>query len=226
MFLLFSDDGSVTRFLLVLEEGDQYTGPSMTTHSNDDQLDTGSNANYWAVSSWKQFCRLVVRIFYRCFEVSGAASIPADSGLILCANHVNALVDAVVMQAATVRLVRPLARSGLFSNPLLRPLLHLIGAAPVYRRQDPDSNTAVLRPISGETGIITGNSSSDPWFSPVIPGDDDGKVSVECAKLDEMHDFLVVENGHTFIMRDTGVIHQILCFLKNGFFDRPTPESR
>lgn len=142
MFLLFSDDGAVTRFLLVLEEGDQYTGPGMTTHSNDDQPDTGSHADSWAVSSWKRFCRLVVRIFYRRFEVSSEASIPADSGLILCANHVNALVDAVVMQAATDRLVRPLARSGLFSNPLLRPLLHLIGAVPVYRRQDPDSNTA------------------------------------------------------------------------------------
>ena len=91
---------------------------------------------------------------------------------------------------------------------------------------DEHSLPNALRPISGEIGIITGNSSSDPWFSPIIPGDDDGKVSVERAKLDEMHDFLVVENGHTFIMRDTGVIHQILCFLKNGFFDRPTPESR
>ena len=82
-----------------------------------------------------------------------------------------------------------------------------------------------LQPISGEIGIITGSSSSDPWFSPIIPGDDDGKVSVESAKLDEMHDFLVVENGHTFIMRDTAVIRQILYFLKNGFFDRPMKEQ-
>ncbi|MDH3900491.1 MAG: 1-acyl-sn-glycerol-3-phosphate acyltransferase, partial [Gammaproteobacteria bacterium] len=104
--------------------------------------DTGSHAESWGVSSWKRFCRLVVRVFYRRFEVSGQASIPADTGLILCANHVNALVDAVVMQAASDRLVRPLARSGLFSNPVLRPLLRLIGAVPVYRRQDPGSDTA------------------------------------------------------------------------------------
>lgn len=78
----------------------------MTTHNNDVQPGTGSHDESWAVSSWKRFCRLVVRIFYRRFEVSGEASIPTDSGLILCANHVNALVDAVVMQAATDRLVR------------------------------------------------------------------------------------------------------------------------
>ena len=114
----------------------------MTTHNNDDQPKTGSHAESWAVSTWKRFCRLVVRVSYRRFEVNGATDIPADAGLILCANHVNALVDAVVMQAATERLVRPLVRSGLFSNPVLRPLLHLIGAVPVYRRQDPGSNTA------------------------------------------------------------------------------------
>ena len=113
----------------------------MTTHNNDDQPGTDPDAESWAVSSWKRFCRLVVRLFYRRFEVSGKESLPADTGLILCANHVNALVDAVVMQAATDRLVRPLARSGLFSNPVLRPLLHMIGAVPVYRRQDPGSNT-------------------------------------------------------------------------------------
>ena len=77
-----------------------------------------------------------------------------------------------------------------------------------------------LQPIPGDIGIITGNSTSDPWFSPIIPGDDDGKVSVERAKLDEMDDFLVVENGHTFIMRDDAVIRQILYFLKNGNFER------
>ena len=74
--------------------------------------------------------------------------------------------------------------------------------------------------MKGEIGIITGVSSSDPWFSPVIPGDDDGKVSVESAKLDEMSDFMTVPNGHTFIMRDETVIDQILYFLREGTFYR------
>jgi len=76
-----------------------------------------------------------------------------------------------------------------------------------------------LLPIDGEIGIIAGNASSDPWFSPIIPGVDDGKVSVERAKLVEMQDFIVLESGHTTIMRDQAVIDQIVYFLKNGEFN-------
>ncbi len=49
---------------------------------------------------WQLFCRMVVRIFYRRFEISGAEHLPVGKGLILCANHVNALADPVIVQAA------------------------------------------------------------------------------------------------------------------------------
>jgi len=54
----------------------------------------------------------------------------------------------------------------------------------------------------------------------MIPGKDDGKVSVESAMLDEMTDFLIVGCGHTFIMRNKTVIDQVKHFLKNGEFNR------
>jgi 1-acyl-sn-glycerol-3-phosphate acyltransferase len=41
------------------------------------------------------------------------------------------------LQAATTKAIRPLARSGLFDNPLLKPVLDSIGAVPIYRRGDP-----------------------------------------------------------------------------------------
>ncbi|PUB73374.1 MAG: hypothetical protein DBO99_20310 [gamma proteobacterium symbiont of Ctena orbiculata] len=97
----------------------------------------GAGRLTWFERTWQGFCRLVVRVFYRQFEVVGAEHLPADQGIILCANHVNALADAVVLQAATTRAIRPLARSGLFDNPLLKPILKLIGAVPIYRRGDP-----------------------------------------------------------------------------------------
>ena len=96
----------------------------------------------------------------------------------------------------------------------------ILGPAAQQLGTDKDSLTEQLGPVKGEIGIITGVSSYDPWFSPVIPGDDDGKVSVESAKLDEMSDFMTVPNGHTFIMRDETVIRQILHFLKEGTFYR------
>ncbi|MES9990762.1 MAG: 1-acyl-sn-glycerol-3-phosphate acyltransferase [Candidatus Thiodiazotropha sp.] len=79
----------------------------------------------------------MVRVFYSRFEVVGSENLPQGQGTILCANHVNALADAVVLQAASQRPIRPLARSGLFDNPLLKPILKLIGAVPIYRRGDP-----------------------------------------------------------------------------------------
>ena len=88
----------------------------------------------------------------------------------------------------------------------------------------PDSIANQLEPIPGEIGIIAGNTTSDPWFSPIIPGEDDGKVSVESARLDEMKAFLVVEAGHTFMMRNNLVIAQILSFLRDGEF-KPLPPS-
>jgi pimeloyl-ACP methyl ester carboxylesterase len=83
-----------------------------------------------------------------------------------------------------------------------------------------DSLPKSLPPIRGEIGIITGDRSADVLFSDLIPGEDDGKVSVESARLEEMVDFLVVDEGHTFIMHDKDVISQVLHFLEHGRFRR------
>lgn len=101
----------------------------------------------------------------------------------------------------------------------------ILGPAALQLGTEEDSLTEQLAPVKGEIGIITGVSSSDPWFSPVIPGDDDGKVSVESAKLDEMSDFITVNNGHTFIMRDATVIEQILHFIREGTFNKPEQQQ-
>jgi murein DD-endopeptidase MepM/ murein hydrolase activator NlpD len=70
-----------------------------------------------------------------------------------------------------------------------------------------------------ETGIITGTSSSDPWFNWMFAGDTDGKVSVESARMNGMTDFLTVNRGHTRIMAADEVQYQTRYFLDNGFFD-------
>jgi hypothetical protein len=57
----------------------------------------------------------------------------------------------------------------------------------------------------------------------MIPGADDGKVSVERAKVEGMSDFLVVPHSHTYIMMSDEVIEQVAYFLANGEF-RHDPE--
>lgn len=103
---------------------------------------SGQGTLTWFEKAWQLFCRLVVKVFYRRFEVSGLENLPQNQGIILCANHVNALADAVVLQAATRKTIRPLARSGLFENPLLKPVLSHIGAVPIFRRNDPGVDTS------------------------------------------------------------------------------------
>ncbi|MDX1459024.1 MAG: alpha/beta fold hydrolase [Marinobacter sp.] len=71
-----------------------------------------------------------------------------------------------------------------------------------------------------EVGIIAGEDSINPILSLMIPGEDDGKVSLENAKLEGMSDFLVVPVSHPFLMKDDEVIEQTLHFLEHGGFQK------
>ncbi|GBC60464.1 acetyltransferase [Desulfonema ishimotonii] len=84
----------------------------------------------------------------------------------------------------------------------------------------PHSVPNTLKPVKAEIGVITGNRSFNPLFSQLIPGPDDGKVSVARARLAEMTDFTVIPATHTFIMRHPTALKQILYFLEHGKFRR------
>jgi len=69
-----------------------------------------------------------------------------------------------------------------------------------------------------EVGIIIGQTTG--LLSGLLPGEDDGTVTVESARLDGMADFLVMDSGHTFVMNKNEVIRQTLLFLDDGRFDK------
>lgn len=77
-----------------------------------------------------------------------------------------------------------------------------------------------LKPIDIEVGVIAGRRSVNPLLSLLIPGPNDGKVSVERTKLKEMTDFLIIPASHTFITRNPIALKQIAYFLQHGSFDR------
>lgn len=74
-----------------------------------------------------------------------------------------------------------------------------------------------------ELGIIAGRRSVNPIGSAIIPGPDDGAVSIESAKLQGATDFIVVDATHTFIMSSAAVAEQVVRFLRTGAFDHPMP---
>jgi hypothetical protein len=90
---------------------------------------------------------------------------------------------------------------------------------------DPGSTPNRLKPIDIEVGVIAGDMTLNPILSSIIPGPDDGKVSVKRARLDEMTDFLVVPSTHTFIMRSPAVMAQVDHFLVHGKFDHNQEQS-
>jgi hypothetical protein len=75
-----------------------------------------------------------------------------------------------------------------------------------------------LKPVQADIGVIAGKKSSVPWFSRIIPGENDGTVSVASTRLKEMNDFITVECGHTFIMNNRDVMDQTVFYLQNGHF--------
>lgn len=69
-----------------------------------------------------------------------------------------------------------------------------------------------------EVGVIAGTRSLSPLGAFLLPGANDGTVSVASTRLDGMRDFIEVDSSHTFIMRDARVGEQVVEFLRAGRF--------
>ncbi|MFT5837210.1 MAG: triacylglycerol lipase [Candidatus Azotimanducaceae bacterium] len=93
---------------------------------------------------------------------------------------------------------------------------------PAGQQLDTDTNSFVnrLAPIDFECGVLTGDRTINCINSLMIPGKDDGKVSVDSAQIEGVSAFKVVHATHPFIMKKKAVIQEVIHFLKTGAFQK------
>jgi pimeloyl-ACP methyl ester carboxylesterase len=72
-----------------------------------------------------------------------------------------------------------------------------------------------------EFGIIAGGMGNNSGLNPLLPGDDDGVVTVASTRLAGAADFVVVPGFHALLPRNSKVQDYTLRFLEHGYFIAP-----
>lgn len=97
------------------------------------------------------------------------------------------------------------------------PLYKLIyGPAGQQMVSDKDGFTRKLPIPRFDFAIIAGARGTLNGYNPLVPGDDDGTVSVSSARLPGAADFMTVKCLHSFLMSDADAIDATVRFLKSG----------
>ncbi len=123
---------------------------------------------------------LSLRLFFRRIETVNSAGVPYKDALIFVMNHPNGLIDPALVFVALPRKVSFLAKSTLFSIPVLSYILRVMEALPVYRRVDAadvTKNTKTFRAsheLLQKSGAIAlfpeGISHNSPKLLPIKTG--------------------------------------------------------
>ncbi len=105
--------------------------------------------------------RRIVAIYFRDLEVAGVVPPKTTGGRLFAANHVNGLVDPILVLTQAPCDISPIAKSTLWKIPGLKWLLEAADAVPIVRRRDvpgksADDNEAVFSRVA--THLATGGN--------------------------------------------------------------------
>jgi 1-acyl-sn-glycerol-3-phosphate acyltransferase len=103
---------------------------------------------------FRAFLTLCLHVMYRRIETPGLRSLPAEKGLLLVANHGNALIDPLLLLVLVPRPITFLAKHSLFPMPLVGFFVKRIGGLPVYRRHEAPGESKKNEQTLDECGRI------------------------------------------------------------------------
>lgn len=160
----------------------------------------------------QRLAAFAVKIFFREVEVVGAEKVPTEGPVLFVANHVNSLVDPVLLLGCLPRAPRFLAKSTLWHNPMVKPFLILAGAIPVYRRSDVGVDTSRnvetftdCREVLSHGGAIAlfpeGVSHDQPHLMPLRTGV--ARIAIEAELRNGPFELKIVPIGLVFDDKQT-----------------------
>lgn len=94
----------------------------------------------------------------------------------------------------------------------------LYGCARRELLPDGEGISETLPPPPCEFGIIAGGRNNNRGFSPWLPGDNDGTITVATTRLDGARDFIILPHLHTPILWGKDTIEYTIRFLLEGTF--------
>lgn len=155
--------------------------------------------------------RAILHLYFREVEVTGACPGKDTRGCLFAANHVNGLIDPLLVLTTAPCDIAPIGKSTLWKIPVLSWLLDAVGAVPISRRKDaPDKsrndNDAVFGKVAehfsrGGNVLIfpEGTSHNEPHLVPLRTG---GARMLERAARGGAHALLFQAVGLEFDARD------------------------
>lgn len=125
--------------------------------------------------------RRVLAVFFRRIEVEGLERVPRHGPLLVVANHVNGLLDPMLVLGTLPRVPRFLGKSGLWEIAPLRPFLAWARVIPVHRPGDPGADPgrnaatfAAAAQVLADGGAVSifpeGRSHNEPGLTPLKTG--------------------------------------------------------
>lgn len=105
--------------------------------------------------------RRIAAIYFREIEVAGDVPARATGGRLFAANHVNGLVDPVLVLTQAPCDISPVAKSTLWKIPGLAWLLDAVSAVPIIRRRDaPDKSEAANEEVFARVATHLGRGGN------------------------------------------------------------------